>query len=343
MYTLDDLMPGRLVRLTMVVLIMVFGMLVAGNLPVFAQGTGSPQSNAPYRENTLSKQSDSELWRALKQGRPGLATTKRAEDGVAINTDGVWWAQLRQSNGPLIRYGAAGLLAVIGTLSLFFMLRGRLKIEGGRSRNKIARFSVTHRVVHWGIAVLFLLLAFTGLVLLFGRPVLIPVVGKAAYSALATASMQTHNLFGPIFILSLVALFITFIRGNFPTLTDIKWVLSAGGMFGGHASSGRYNAGEKAWFWVAILVGLTLSASGILLSFPDALGTRNLLQLSQISHVIAALVFIGFALGHIYLATIGTQGTLEGMIDGEVDENWARTHHDRWFAEIKATKGANRP
>jgi len=154
--------------------------------------------------------------------------------------------------------------------------------------------------------------------------------------------MQTHNLFGPIFILSLVALFVTFIRGNFPTLTDIKWVLRAGGMFGGHASSGRYNAGEKVWFWVAILVGLTLSVSGILLSFPDALGTRNLLHLSQLSHVIAALVFIGFALGHIYLATIGTQGTLEGMIDGEVDENWARTHHDQWLAEINAAKGVNR-
>jgi formate dehydrogenase subunit gamma len=90
------------------------------------------------------------------------------------------------------------------------------------------------------------------------------------------------------------------------------------------------------------LAGLSLSVSGILLSFPDALGTRNLLHLSQLSHVIAALVFIGFALGHIYLATIGTQGTLEGMIDGEVDENWARTHHDHWFAEIKAAKGVNR-
>jgi formate dehydrogenase subunit gamma len=193
MYTLDDLMPGRLVRLAMVVVIMVFGMLVAGNQPIYAEATGSPQSNAPYRENTLSKQSDSDLWSALKQGRPGLATTKRAEDSVAINTDGVWWAQLRQSNGPLIRYGAAGVLAVIGILSLFFMLRGRLKIEGGRSHNKVARFSVTHRVVHWGIAVLFLLLAFTGLVLLFGRPVLIPVIGKTAYSALATASMQTQS------------------------------------------------------------------------------------------------------------------------------------------------------
>ena len=343
MYTLHDLMSGQRVKSTMVILIMVFGMLITGNLPAYAEGTGSSQSNAPYRENTLGKQSDSDLWRALKQGVPGLATTKRGEDGVAINTEGIWWAQLRQSDGPLVRYGAIALVTVIGVLSLFFMLRGRLKIVGGRSNNKIARFSVAHRVVHWGIAVLFFLLAFTGLVLLFGRPLLIPVIGKAAFSVLATASMQTHNLFGPIFILSLVTLFVTFIRGNFPTLTDIKWVLHAGGMFGGHASSGRYNAGEKAWFWVAILAGLTLSASGILLSFPDALGTRNLLQLSQLSHVIAAFVFIGFALGHIYLATIGTQGTLEGMIDGEVDENWARTHHDHWFAEIKAEKGVNRP
>jgi len=159
----------RLARSTIAILIMVFGFLGAGNLPLYAEGASTPQSNAPYRENTLGKQSDSDVWRAFKQGVPGLTTTKRREDGVAINPEGIWWAQLRQSDGPLIKYGATGLVAVFGILSLFFMLRGRLTIAGGRSNNKIARFSVTHRVVHWGIAVLFLLLAFTGLVLLFGR------------------------------------------------------------------------------------------------------------------------------------------------------------------------------
>ncbi len=328
----------RLIKLTVAVAVIIAGLLLAVDLPVFAQSTITPPSTAPNSENTLGAQSDAEVWRALRQGAPGLVSTKRGEDGVLINTGGTWWAQLRSSDGPLIQYGATGLAGVVGILALFFVLRGRLRITGGRSGTKIARFSLTHRVVHWVIAALFLLLALTGLILLFGRPALLPLIGKNAFSVVATASMQAHNLFGPIFIASLLAFFFTFVRGNFPIFKDIGWFLRLGGIFGGHASAGRYNAGEKAWFWASIAAGLVLSASGILLSFPDALAVRNQLHLSELAHAIAALVFIGFALGHIYLATIGTEGTLEGMIDGEVDENWARTHHDLWFAELDTAK-----
>ncbi|MEH6648311.1 cytochrome b/b6 domain-containing protein [Sulfitobacter sp.] len=107
-------------------------------------------------------------------------------------------------------------------------------------------------------------------------------------------------------------------------------------MFGVHASSGRYNAGEKAWFWTATLAGIALSASGIILSFPNDLGTHDLLHRAELLHAIAALVFIGFGVGHIYLATIGTEGAIEGMVNGDVDENWARTHHDLWLSEMEA-------
>ena len=325
-----------LIKLILTFAIIFAGVLVAVDLPAYAQGTVTPHSTAPNRENTLGNKSDADIWRALRQGTTGLVATKRAEDGVLINTNGTWWAKLRSHNGPLIQYGTSGLVAVFGILSLFFLLRGRLLIQGGRSGRKLARFSLSHRVVHWVIAALFLLLAITGLILLLGRPALLPLIGKNAFSVVATASMQAHNLFGPIFIASFLAFFVTFVRGNFPILKDIGWFLRLGGMFGGHASAGRYNAGEKAWFWASIAAGLVLSTSGILLSFPDALAVRNQLHLSELAHALAALVFIGFALGHIYLATIGTEGTLEGMIEGEVDENWARTHHDLWFDEMDA-------
>jgi len=325
-------------RSYMAVMAIVFVMLVAADFTAVAKGTVTPYSSAPNSENTLGNRNDAEIWRMLHKGVPGRASTRGREDGVLINTDGTWWAQLRDPEGPLIKYGATALVGVIGVLALFFLLRGRLKIKGGRSGRKIARFSIAQRVVHWVIAGIFLLLALTGLIILFGRPALIPLIGKNVFSVVATASMQAHNLFGPIFIAALVIFFITFIRSNFPTLKDIVWFLRGGGMFGGHVSAGRYNAGEKAWFWAAIAAGLILSASGILLSFPDALAFRNQLHLSELAHALAALIFIAFSLGHIYLATIGTEGTLEGMIDGEVDENWARTHHDLWFQEMETAK-----
>jgi formate dehydrogenase subunit gamma len=170
-------------------------------------------------------------------------------------------------------------------------------------------------------------------------------IGADAFGVIASASMQGHNLFGPLFILALLALFVTFVRGNGYRWIDLKWVLKAGGMFGGHASSGRYNFGEKSWFWWATLCGITLSVSGMLMLFPDHLpgllaqaGTdvppeRFLMQLANLAHGIAAVAFIAFGLGHIYLGTVGMEGALEGMTRGTVDENWAKEHHDLWYEE----------
>ncbi|RMD49052.1 MAG: formate dehydrogenase subunit gamma, partial [Alphaproteobacteria bacterium] len=135
---------------------------------------------------------------------------------------------------------------------------------------------------------------------------------------------------------------------------DILWILKGGGFFGAHAPAGRYNPGEKAWFWTLTIAGIVLSATGILLLFPDHLGPRLAAELfglqdqrmvttyAEIAHVTAAVIVIAFALGHIYLGTWGTEGTFESMADGCVDENWARTHHELWLEEVKA-KGEEEP
>jgi len=323
-------------QFTIVLLVIAAAALFAGPAPLGAQGTAPPLSEASGPENTLGSQSDTDIWRALRQGAAGLPTTARPGDGVLVNAEGAWWALQRRPGAPLIVYGGIGLLAIIAALVILFLVRGTLRIDEGRSGRMIARFSLAHRVVHWSIASLFVLMALSGLTILFGRSYLIPVVGKSAFGVMATAMMQMHNLFGPVFIASLLALLVTFVRGNFPVFRDIVWLLRGGGLLGRHVSAGRYNAGEKIWFWVAVLAGLALSVTGILLSFPDALGTRNLLHKAELTHAIAALIFIGFALGHIYLGTIGTEGALEGMANGDVDENWARTHHDRWLAQVDA-------
>jgi formate dehydrogenase subunit gamma len=278
------------------------------------------------------------MWRDIRHGKAGLSTAYRAEDGVLINANGSWWADLRKKSGLLIKSGAILLAAIIAILILYFALKGPLHIDKGRSGKTVSRFSLAQRVTHWVIACLFLYLALSGLTLLFGRPFILPLIGAKAYGVLASAVMQSHNLFGPIFTVSLIALFIAFVRGNFPNTTDIRWILKGGGLLGGHVSAGRYNAGEKVWFWVAVIAGVALSGSGVIMLFPDFMGVRNLLQLSELTHGIAALIFIAFAIGHIYLGTVGTEGALEGMTTGDVDENWARTHHDLWLDEINETR-----
>jgi formate dehydrogenase subunit gamma len=329
-------------------------MLLAPRL-AFAQASQAAQDDAFGPSNTLGTQSDSDIWRAIRHGNllvdesgnpltdadgNPLAEVLRTlpsisnpnpDAGVMVNAQGTWWMQTR--TGDVIQYGSWLLLGMLLLLAVFYVLRGPIRIDGGRSGRVIRRFSLTQRVTHWVMAVVFLLLGFTGLVLLFGRVALIPLIGPKAFSVMATASMQAHNLFGPVFAFMLVIMAVVFIRGNFIHWRDIIWALKGGGFFGIHARTGRYNLGEKAWFWTIVLAGIALTVTGVLMLFPDALADRDQLQKANLVHAIAALGFIAFAFGHIYLATAGTEGTFEGMVDGDVDENWARAHHDIWFEQ----------
>ena len=199
----------------------------------------------------------------------------------------------------------------------------------------IPRFDVFQRLAHWFLATIFLFLGTTGLLILLGRSILVPLIGKEANSIILTASMQGHNLFGPIFIVSLVWMFIKFASWNFFHVVDLKWIFKLGGFFGGHASSGKFNFGEKTWFWMVVLVGLVLSVTGIVLLFPWLVGDIRWLQLSTVLHVIGAVTLISVALGHIYVGSVGMEGSLEAMTKGEVDANWAKEHHDLWFEQVQ--------
>lgn len=277
---------------------------------------------------------DTEMWKKIRDGKSGLVTIHDPLAAQLIQSEGETWRNLR--NGPLSTYGAWTLLGIVGIITLYFLVRGRIRIHGGRSGRVIPRFSLTERVVHWFTAGLWLILAVTGLIILFGRYVLPPLIGPEAFAAIASASLQGHNLLGPVFMFATVLLFFVFLRGNFFQLVDIKWLLKGGGFLGGHASSYRYNLGEKTWFWWATIAGIALGVSGVVMLFPDLVkGDRMALQIANIVHGVVAIGFIAFGIGHIYIATIGMEGALEGMTRGTVDENWAKEHHDLWYEQHK--------
>ncbi len=316
--------------------IIVLLMMVFLALPASAQNV-RPPGNAVISEtpqggtaNTLGLNSQSEFWRALRQGEGGLATSG-ASGGPLIQSQGEQWRLIRI--GYLIKYSGWVLVAVIGLIALFFLVRGRIKIKSGRSGRVIARFSLSERVVHWFTACVFIVLAISGLVLLIGKPVLMPLIGKNAFGIIASASMQGHNLIGPLYIVAVVLMFFTFMRGNMLQLVDFKWLLKGGGFFGGHVSSHRYNFGEKSWFWLATMVGLLMSVTGAVLLLPGLLPELFYLQAASVLHAVGAVLLIAFALGHIYIGTLGIEGALESMTRGTVDENWAREHHDLWYQD----------
>jgi len=281
----------------------------------------------------------SDLWRAVRQRDAigaGTSQARGVETGVLIEQSGEEFRNYRRNDF----IGNAGLFiaAVAGLILIFYMVRGRIPIPDGRSGKRIRRFPDIDRTLHWLTAILFIFLALTGLTLLFGRFVALPVLGAEAFSVIASASKEGHNLFGPLFLVAIVALFVRWAARNLPSRGDLKWLIKGGGIIGNaHVSAGFFNTGEKIWFWSVMLLGLTVSISGLVLVFPVFGQGREIMQLALIVHGIAAVLFIAGSLGHIYIGTLGTEGSLESMTTGYVDENWARGHHDRWYAE--ATQG----
>jgi formate dehydrogenase subunit gamma len=270
----------------------------------------------------------------------GRSSLPGAEQGVLIQSGGQWWRNIR--NNVIIVYGGWTLLAVAALIALFYAYRGEIKLSGPRTGKVIERFTSAERLAHWSVAISFSILAISGLVLMFGKYVLLPVFGGTLFGWLAYALKNIHNFVGPVFAVSLIFVFVKFVKDNLPKAGDLKWLLKGGGLLSGeHVSSHRFNAGEKVWFWLGVFaLGIVVTASGFVLNkiVPGMNYLRSDMQLAHIIHAVATIVMMAFAMGHIYIGTKGTEGALEGMRTGLVDETWAKDHHEAWYNDVKSGK-----
>jgi formate dehydrogenase subunit gamma len=300
--------------------------------PVFAQ-----QAPAVAKDNlNVVPNPGAALWRDVRKGSRGITRAPGGEAGVLINDSGEAWRKLR--NGRIRTYGGWGLFFVLVAILVYHVASGGgIKLQGGRSGRTIERWSMFNRVVHWYIAILFLILALTGFSLMFGRAIMIPLMGKEVFGAYAAFGKMLHNYLGPFFFAGVLVMIASVMRHNLPEKTDLEWLAQGGGYLGGgHPHCGRNNAGEKILtYWVFATVGIVVCVTGIVLNFPNFEQTRETMQLNTIIHGIAALVWMFFVFGHMYLGSVGVEGALDGMITGHVDENWAKEHHDLWYEEVK--------
>jgi formate dehydrogenase subunit gamma len=310
----------------------------------------------------LGISSDAEIWRAVRQGVQGSVSIPNKQAGVLIQSEGDNWRAWR--NGPITAGGGWGILGTIGLLALFFVFRGRVRIEAGPSGKTIERFNQIERFTHWLTAVSFILLALTGLNLLYGRHVLLPVMGPDAFAALTLGGKYVHNYVSFAFMAGLVLMIVLWLRDNIPNKHDLAWTVQLGGLFqtGIHPPAKKFNAGQKGLFWLVILGGGSLAASGISLlfpfefsmfewtfgifnaigfNFPSTLTPLEEMQWSQWWHAIMSIIMIVVVLAHIYIGSMGMEGAFDAMGTGHVDENWAREHHGLWVAEVegKAASG----
>ena len=278
-----------------------------------------------------------DFWREVRQrGAPvtGSSQVRGMDSGVLIDTSGDRWREIRRDR--LVPWSAWGMLAVLAAIGLFYFVRGPVGDRDRHGGGRIQRFAEFDRIAHWFMALVFIFLAITGLLLLFGRFAVMPLLGKEGFAVIASASKEGHNLFGPILVVALLMFFIRFVGKNWYARGDMSWLLKGGGFIGKtHVSAGFFNAGEKLLFWAVMLFGAALCATGLLLEFDQLGQDRVQMQDLMLVHAIAAVVIICTVFGHIYLSTWGVPGTSGSMRDGKVDQAWAHQHHDRWHAECE--------
>jgi formate dehydrogenase subunit gamma len=268
------------------------------------------------------------------------------EANVIVQRGGNTWRTLR--NGPIAFISGTLLLVVPLIIFLFYQkVRTTMPVLPASGR-RIERFTGWERTIHWVTAISFLVLAATGLIIMFGKVVLLPWMGHEFYSTVAYLSKYLHNFVGPLFVLCSILLFFTFVRRNKIDRRDWYWVKQGGGMLSHkHIPTGFFNAGEKAWFWFGVtLLGLLMSATGLILDFVNFNQSRYILQVANYLHVAGATFYIVASMGHIYMGTVGTPGAYEAMRHGTVDEEGARAHHEIWYDEVKSGRapgGAPRP
>ena len=328
--------------------------------------------------------SQSEIWRQIRSGQHGNVSIPDPQAGQLIrgtsnrlnteadivaamrnrgatsgnleqNEAGIMsWIALR--NGPIAQYGLYGMGGMLALLFIFFLIRGRITIEEGFDGRTVQRFNGFERLGHWLLAISFIVLALTGLNLLYGKEFLIPLLGKEAFATIAYNGKLLHNYVGFAFMLGLAMIIIAWVKDNLPHPRDLIWLAKGGGILipGMHMSAKKFNAGQKIIFWMVVLGGISISMSGIALMFPfetamfaktfsflNGLGFNLPTEVTAIDeqkyaslwHSIVALFLICVILAHIYIGSIGMEGAFDAMGTGQVDVNWAREHHDLWTEE----------
>jgi len=318
-------MPKLSARLRFIVGAMALALIVAVAAPVTAQQRNPDSSVNPTASSVREDQLLNDLDRI--SGRCTIPDQKACTIEQPAGRD---WRHFHEVTLRWI--GAISILGMLALLVIFYLVRGMVRLESGRSGRVLVRFSVFERLVHWMTAACFILLAISGLNITFGRPLLLPLIGPDAFTAWSQWAKYAHNYLSFPFTLGVFTIFLMWIAWNIPNRVDVEWMKRGGGIVGhDHPPADRFNAGQKMIYWIVVLGGTAVAVSGYILMFPFYGTNIAGMQVAQVVHGVAALLFVAVMLAHIYIGTIGMEGAFEGMWDGTVDVNWAKEHHRVWL------------
>jgi formate dehydrogenase subunit gamma len=313
-----------------------------------AQQTGNVPRDGGARDSGRNPTADSVNEDLLfRQGNKirGIISIPDSKEATLVQPQGREWRNFREVYLPWI--GGIAIIGMLLALAAFYMKVGTIGGHDQISGKKILRFTWLERFAHWMTATCFIVLAISGLNYVFGKRLLMPLIGPDAFSTWSQWAKYAHNYLAWPFMLGILIMFVVWVRDNVPNRVDWQWLKAGGGFVGGrHVHAGRFNAGQKGVFWIVVIGGALMSLTGIALEFPFSLPYRyvdiNGMQLAQGAHALIGMGFIAVIIAHIYIGTLGMSGAYDAMGTGEVDLAWAKAHHDLWVEQEQA-KNARGP
>ena len=309
--------------------------LCAGLFLMLAAAPLAQVSAQQVYQPTAQALNEDKLLQALKEGQSvgGRVTIPDQRSANLIRPAGREWQEFR--NGTISTVAMVAILGMLALLLIFFLVRGRIKVEQGFSGRTVTRFGGFDRFIHWVTATCFIILALSGLNITFGKTVVAPMFGEGAFGALATWGKLAHNYLAFPFMIGVLLMFLIWVKDNIPNGNDVAWLKAGGGLIGkqgAHVPARRFNAGQKGVFWVVVIGGALMSVSGWHLLFPSS--DMNEIKFQSNLHAIVGAIYIAVMIAHVYIGSLGMEGAFDAMGTGEVDVNWAQQHHSLWLAEM---------
>jgi formate dehydrogenase subunit gamma len=206
---------------------------------------------------------------------------------------------------------------------------------GERHGGRIVRYTLTERINHWigGFAYIYLLI--TGLA--FWLPYLF---WLAALAGGGPAARYWHPWVGLAFFASMIWMLVDWRADMATAPEDLKWKDNIQYYIRNEDEklppAGRFNWGQKLFFWVMVYGVVFLLLSGLAMWWVNDISWpyRWVRYLAVLIHDTAALVTIGAFIIHVYMGTAFVRGSFSAIVDGTVPEAWARTHHRLWYDKV---------
>ncbi len=206
-------------------------------------------------------------------------------------------------------------------------------------RKKIYVFTLFNRIIHSIAGVAFIILIPTGLVMMFGS-----FFGGGEFVRFCK---EIHAITTLLFIVSIVPMFFMWVRWMIIHWDDFKWMMILGGYLNKDKKpvpAGKFNAGQKMWFWLATLGGFIMIASGAAMYFQDfkldiitswGLSQIDFLRASSIVHNILGLGVLALFLTHVYMSVFAIKGAIHSIITGYKEEEEVEILHSSFYKKLK--------